>query len=91
MSKEGLLRVVRALPRTIGSQLRTHPPETLAAIGAVSFALGAVVGSRLGRLLLAVAIPIAVKSAFEGEVVHKLERYAQGFIRNVQSPGPSDA
>jgi|SRR5580698_5999627 hypothetical protein len=91
MSKEGLLRVVRSLPRTIGVQLRTHPPETVAAIGVVSFALGAVVGSRLGRLLLAVAIPIAVKSALEGEVVHTLEKYAQGFIRSIESPGRSDA
>ncbi len=90
-SKEALVRVVRNLPKTIGVQLRTHPPETVAAIGALSFALGAIVGSRLGRLLLAVTIPIAVKSAFEGEVVHKLEKYAQGFVRNMQSPGPSDA
>jgi len=91
IAKARLLRVVRNLPRTIGIQLRTHPPETVAAIGAASFALGAVVGSRLGRLVLAVAIPIAVKSALEGEVVRKLEKYAQGFIRNVQSPRPTDA
>jgi hypothetical protein len=91
ISKEGLLRVVRNLPRTSGVQLRTHPPETIAAIGAVSFALGAVVGSRLGRLVLAVVIPIAVKSALEGEAVRKLEKYAQGFIRNVQSAHSADA
>jgi hypothetical protein len=71
--------------------MRSHPPETVAAVGAVSFALGAVVGSKLGRLVLAVAIPLAIKSAFEGEVARELGKYAQGFIRNVQSPRHTDA
>ncbi len=56
---------VRGLPKTIGAQLRAHPPQALAAVGAASFALGAVLGSRLGRLLLAVAVPFALKSALE--------------------------
>jgi hypothetical protein len=59
----GAVGFVRSLPKTIGAQLRAHPPEALAAVGAASFALGAVLGSRLGRLLLAVAVPFALKSA----------------------------
>jgi hypothetical protein len=90
MSAE-VLRVVRRLPRAIGIQLRTHPPETVAAIAAGSFVLGAVVGSRLGRLLLAVAVPIAIKSTFEGEVVRAVEKYARQFIRNVESQRQTDA
>jgi hypothetical protein len=90
-SRAGIVRLVRSLPKTIGVQMRAHPPETVAAVGAVSFALGAVLGSRLGRLMLAVAIPLAIKSAFEGEVARELGKYAQGFIRNVQSPRQTDA
>jgi hypothetical protein len=85
-TNQSIVRFVRGLPRAIGVQMRTHPPETVAAVGAVSFALGAVVGSKLGRLMLAVAIPLAIKSAFEGEVARELGKYAQGFIRNAHSP-----
>jgi hypothetical protein len=41
--------------------------------------------------MLAVAIPLAIKSALEGEVTRELGKYAQGFIRNVQAPRPTDA
>jgi hypothetical protein len=90
-SQPGIVGFVRDLPKTLGVQLRAHPSETAAAIGAVSFALGAVLGSRVGRLILAVAIPLALKSAFEGEAVHELGRYARGLIRGAQSPRHIDA
>jgi hypothetical protein len=90
-SGPGIVRFARSLPKTIGVQMRAHPPETLAAFSAVSFAFGAVVGSRLGRLMLAVAIPLAIKSALEGEVARELGKYAQGFMRNVQAPRQTDA
>jgi hypothetical protein len=91
VSRPGVVGFVRGLPKTLGVQLRAHPPETLAAIGAVSFALGAVLGSRVGRLALAVAIPIALKSAFEGDAAHGVARYALGLIRGAQSPRHVDA
>ena len=40
VSRPGVVGFVRGLPKTLGVQLRAHPPETVAAIGAVSFALG---------------------------------------------------
>jgi hypothetical protein len=90
-SRAGVARLVRSLPRTIAVQMRAHPPETVAAVGAVSFVLGAILGSRLGRLMLAVGIPLAIKSALEGEVARELGKYAQGLIRNAQSPRQTDA
>jgi hypothetical protein len=91
MSQPGVLGFVRELPKTLGVQLRAHPPQTAMAIGAVSFALGAVLGSRLGRLVLAVAVPLAVKSAFEGEAARELGKYARGLILGTQSPRQTDA
>jgi hypothetical protein len=91
VSRPGVVGFVRELPKTLGVQLRAHPPQTALAIGAVSFALGAVLGSRLGRLMLAVAVPLALKSAFEGEAARELGKYARGLILGAQSPRQTDA
>jgi hypothetical protein len=91
VSRPGVVGFIRELPKTLGVQLRAHPPQTVVAIGAVSFALGAVLGSRLGRLMLAVAVPLALKSAFEGGAARELGKYARGLILGAQSPRHTDA
>src|SRR5271154_451856 len=51
-------RVVRAgreLPRRIEAELKSNPVGMMAAVGAGSFVLGALLGSKLGRLALAAA------------------------------------
>jgi hypothetical protein len=57
--------------------MKSHPTTVLAVVGGVSFGLGALLGSRLGRLALAAAIPLVVKRLLEGELGQGLAGYAE--------------
>ena len=52
--------------------MKTHPAATLAAVAAGSFVLGALVGSPLGRLVLAAAVPGLVRHAIDGDLRQRL-------------------
>lgn len=74
---ESLLRLGRDMPRRLDAQMKSHPTTVLAVVGGVSFGLGALLGSRLGRLALAAAIPLVVKRLLEGELGQGLAGYAE--------------
>jgi hypothetical protein len=57
--------------------MKSHPTTVLAVVGGVSFGLGALLGSRLGRLALAAAIPLVVKRLLEGGLGQGLAGYAE--------------
>lgn len=73
-----IIHLGRELPRRIEAQLARNPAGVIAAVGAGSFVLGALLGSKLGRLALAAAIPYAVERVFEGVLGEKLGEYARG-------------
>ena len=65
-------RVGRELPRRIEAQMRSNPVAVIATVGAFAFTLGAVLGSRLGRVALAAALPLTIQRIFEGAFGEKL-------------------
>jgi hypothetical protein len=70
-------RLSRELPRRIERELKTNPTALVGAVAGASFLLGALVGSKIGRLAIAAAIPYAVKHLFEGDVGN----YVRGLLK----------
>jgi hypothetical protein len=56
-----MLRIGRDLPRTIRREMDERPAIVLATVAGTSFVAGAVLGSRIGRVLLATLIPIGAQ------------------------------
>jgi hypothetical protein len=56
-----VLRLGRDLPRTIRRELDVRPGVVLAAVAGGSFVVGAVLGSRIGRIALAALLPVGVQ------------------------------
>lgn len=75
-----LVHVGRLLPRTLELECKAHPGPVLISVGAASFALGAVFGSKLGRLAVAAALPFAIRKILEGEIGEELGQMARDFI-----------
>ncbi|MGO8994583.1 MAG: hypothetical protein ACLQVI_14800 [Polyangiaceae bacterium] len=59
-----LSRAARDLPGRIEARLKSDPVGTLVAFGAGCFVLGALFGSRLGRLAIVTALPYAIERVF---------------------------
>lgn len=76
--------------REIPQALQSHPSAALATVGVLSFALGAVVGSRIGRLVMMAAIPALVGRILQGEVGDRIGRYAESLFRAPHESGSAD-
>jgi hypothetical protein len=72
----------RDLPRWLQAQLKSNPLAVVATFGAGTFVLGALLGSKLGRVTLAAAIPYAVERVFEGAMGETLRDYVGGLVRS---------
>jgi hypothetical protein len=72
-----VVRAGRSLPRKVKREMTLRPEVLLATVGGVSFLAGAVLGSRLGRALLAAAIPIGLERLVSSEIAPKLMKYAK--------------
>jgi hypothetical protein len=70
----------RRLPGQIQVQLRAHPATALAVAGGTGFLLGAILGSRLGRLALSAIVPFAIRRVLEGSVGDDIERGLKNFF-----------
>jgi hypothetical protein len=66
-----------SLPKRVKARFEANPVSSVAAVAAGSFVLGTLLGSRLVRLALAAAIPLAVERLFQGAVGEKLVAYAR--------------
>jgi hypothetical protein len=73
---DGLGRLGRKIPSKVRRQLAAQPEATLAAIAGVSFLAGVTLGSRLGRALVSVMIPIALERLVPEDWGHRLMKYA---------------
>ena len=67
-----------SLPSKLQQRARENPLAALVAVGTVGFALGNLVGSRLGRLALAVSVPIVVNRLLDGTLSRDLMRWVTG-------------
>lgn len=72
-----ITRGLGSLPKRVRTQFRDNPASVVAAVGAGSFVLGALVASRVGRIALAAAIPLALERLFKGAVGDKLVEYVK--------------
>jgi hypothetical protein len=72
------LKILRSLPAKLEEQAKKSPRAALIAVGAMAFALGGLVGSRLGRFALAVSVPVVVSRALDGSLSRDLMRWATG-------------
>jgi hypothetical protein len=84
-----LRRAALGVPHRIEAQLKSEPVVTLAAVGAGCFVLGALLGSRLGRLALVTALPYAIERVFEGALGERIAEYAHGLVDEAKSVGDS--
>jgi hypothetical protein len=78
-----LISLGRELPQRLQEQLRSNPMGTIATVGAGAFVMGALLGSRIGRLAIAAAIPHVVERVFQGAVGDKIRSFAEEVAENV--------
>jgi hypothetical protein len=87
----GFARASQQLPKTVQLALKERPATVLAAVAAGSFTLGALAGSRLGRIAVMAALPVLVKRLVEGDVGRDLAAFAVRAWNEVQSGSAADA
>ncbi len=68
-------RMAKNVKRELKKQMEERPFTTMAVASGVTFALGAVVGTRIGRLVVAAAVPMLIKRALEGTLMSDAERW----------------
>jgi hypothetical protein len=78
-------RAVSSLPGTLQSGMKTNPTAVLAGVGATTFVLGALCGSRVGRLLTTTLVGYGVRRLIEGPVAREVARYATQVMRNADA------
>jgi hypothetical protein len=81
-----LRRLGRTLPRKVRHEMAERPQLVLAAVAGVSFLAGATLGSRLGRLVLSAAIPIALERLVAGQLGPRLTKYAEDLWSETAKP-----
>jgi hypothetical protein len=72
------LKALRSLPGKLQAKAKENPRAALVAVGAFAFAMGGLVGSRLGRFALAAALPVVVSRALDGTLAKEFMRLATG-------------
>jgi hypothetical protein len=82
---ERVLRFVRGLPRAVRVGLKEHPATIVAGVGATAFVLGALCGSRVGRVLMTTLAGYGVRRFIEGPVVREVARYATEVMKNAEA------
>jgi hypothetical protein len=79
-SMKNALKLGRGLPRRLMRDIEAHPEATLATIGGASFVAGMVLGSRIGRAILAAMIPSGIQYLFASELGPRLVAYVEDLI-----------
>ena len=77
-SRTNKLESLGSLSAKLRQMAGENPRTTLLAVGASAFALGCVMGSRLGRFALAAALPVVVSRVIDGSLSRDLMRWATG-------------
>jgi len=78
-------RFVRKLPRVAQAQLKTNPAAVVAGVGATAFVLGALCGSRVGRVLVTTLAGYGLRRLIEGPVAREVARYAKDAMNHAQA------
>ena len=68
------------LPHVVGTRLKENPAAGIAFVGVASFVLGGLLGSKLGRLAAAAAMPVLVNRILDGRIGGEIVRYVEGLF-----------
>ncbi len=89
-SAKTVARMAKTAKKELKSQMEERPFATVAIVGGVTFALGALVGTRIGRLVIAAAVPLLVKRAFEGTLVADAEEFVRPLMNRLAKESADD-
>jgi hypothetical protein len=81
-SIQEIVKMGRGFSSRVQRDMDTHPEALLLAVGGASFVAGAVLGSRLGRILLSAAIPLGLQHLVESEVGPRLRSYVKELLQD---------
>jgi hypothetical protein len=74
--------LVRGLPRTFKTQMTNHPGAVVAGVAASAFLLGALLGSKVGRMMATAAVGYMLDRLVDGPVGRQLGRHAAELLKN---------
>jgi hypothetical protein len=80
-------RFVRALPRAAQVAMKSHPVAVMAGVGATTFVLGALCGSRVGRLIMTSLAQYGLRRLIEGPLVGEVARRVNGAVQQAGARG----
>jgi hypothetical protein len=75
-------RLVQGLPRAAQAGIKTNPIAVVAGVGATAFVLGALCGSKVGRVLVSTLAGYGLRRFIEGPVARGVARYATDFMKH---------
>jgi hypothetical protein len=76
-SIQEIVKMGRGFGSRVQRDMETHPEVLLVAVGGASFLAGAVLGSKIGRIILSAAIPLGIQHLVESELGPRLRTYVQ--------------
>jgi hypothetical protein len=79
-SKYERLETLGHLPQAVGARLMENPAAGFAFVGIASFLLGGLLGSKLGRLAVASALPLLVNRILAGRIGSEIVQYVEGLV-----------
>jgi hypothetical protein len=71
-----------ALPAKIREAVGTHPAAVLVGVGCASFVGGWITGSRLGRAVIAAAVPLLLQRVIESEIEPRVRAYFKDLLHD---------
>jgi hypothetical protein len=78
-------RFMQGLPRTAQATMKANPVAVVAGVGATAFVLGALFGSKVGRVLLTTLAGYGLRRLMEGPVAEEVARYAKDVVSRTQA------
>jgi hypothetical protein len=74
-------RFFRGLPHVAQARMKTNPVAVVAGVGATAFVLGALCGSKVGRVLVTSLAGYGLRRFIEGPVAREFARYATNVMK----------
>jgi hypothetical protein len=78
-------RFIRDLPRVAQAGIKTNPVAVVAGVGATAFVLGALCGSKVGRVLVTTLAGYGLRRFIEGPVAREVARYATNAMKHAEA------
>jgi hypothetical protein len=71
----------RKLPQMLQARMKSHPAAVVAGVGATAFVLGALCGSKVGRLVVTTLADYGLRRLLEGPLAREVTRFATDAVR----------